>query len=246
MWGWSIGGFLACDLYLFLVQQKWPGIPDFGKNPFFSVSTKNRFNLFPFFFFVFFCLSFCRHKWRERTRLRSSNCYCVSSTTTNRNTATCVNAASSRHRRSSQSKPWHWGAPTARWTWLLGRYSTWRGNVKASCIISSASHMASEEHKATTKFSFFEPAFFFCAHHEGTNQAPKANNIYVPQAQQNSLQSALHRAAKHIVVRPCRPQCDNASKQAWKSKSSVAENHIRVFWVSFSLFFRCFVHKSQQ
>ena len=59
----------------------------------------------------------------------------------------CVSVASSRHRRSYQSKSWHWEVPNARWTWLLGRCSFWGDAVKASCIISSASHMASEEHK---------------------------------------------------------------------------------------------------
>ena len=45
----------------------------------------------------------------------------------------------------------------------------------------------------------------------------ESHSIYVPQAQQNSLQSALHRATKYIlstVVLSCRPECDNASKQA--------------------------------
>ena len=39
------------------------------------------------------------------------------------------------------------------------------------------------------------------------------------------LQSPLHRAAVHTVVRSCRPECDNASKLARNSKSSVAESH---------------------
>ena len=65
--------------------------------------------------------------------------------------------ARSRHRRSSQFKSWHRGLPTARWTWLLVRCSSWRGTVKGSCIIRSASHtrMAFKEHKQLLSSCFW-------------------------------------------------------------------------------------------
>ena len=66
------------------------------------------------------------------------------------------------------------------------------------------------------------------------------SRIYAPQAQQNSLQSALHRAAKHIPVYGSWYSSTFVSarvrqcKQADKSNSSVAESHhIRVFYFSF-------------
>ena len=111
---------------------------------------KNSFSSFPF---LSFFLSFFRYKWRERTRLiGSSNCTVVaapkptaiqqhhnkssssSSSSSSRKRArarVCVSVARSRHRRSSPSKTWHWGVPTARWTWLLGRCFSWRDTVKA-------------------------------------------------------------------------------------------------------------------
>ena len=57
---------------------------------------------------------------------------------------------------------------------LLGGCSSWRDTVKARCIISSAS---SEEYKQRRSFCFFNLLFFFCAHHEGTNQDPKATVV---------------------------------------------------------------------
>ena len=42
------------------------------------------------------------------------------------------------------------------------------------------------------------------------------------------------RSRVHTVVRSCRPECDNASKQAWKSKPRVAESH---FCMSILCFF---------
>ena len=67
-----------------------------------------------------------------------------------------------------------------------------------------------------TKFFVFELAFLLLGTAQAKLRKPQQQCLlYVPQAQQNSLQSALHRAAKNIpvtVVRSCRPECDNASK----------------------------------
>ena len=49
-------------------------------------------------------------------------------------------------------------------------------------------------HSFFSFFVLFLDLCLFCAQHEGTNQAPIATSIYVPQAQQNSLQPTLHRA----------------------------------------------------
>ena len=68
-------------------------------------------------------------------------------------------------------------------------------------------------------FPFFGFGFgtcFFCAHHEGTNQAPIATvRVYVSQTQQNSLQSGLHKAAKYIqqYVRVDQSATAHASRQ---------------------------------
>ena len=69
----------------------------------------------------------------------------------------------------------------------------------ASCIVSSAinSRMASEEHK-TTKFSFFELLFFFCAHHEGTNK-PSSES-------QHLLVRTYRKHSSTAFNRPCTEQ----------------------------------------
>ena len=62
----------------------------------------------------------------------------------------------------------------------------------------------------------FEPAFLLL-NTKKHKPSSESDSIYVPQAQQNSLQSALHRAAKYIpgtVVLSSRPECNNESKQA--------------------------------
>ena len=90
-------------------------------------------------------------------------------------------------------------------------------NAINSCIITSASKMASKEHKQTTKLLLLNLPAFLLLNTKKHKPSSESNSIYVPQAQQNSLQSALHRAAKYIpgtVVLSCRPECDNASKQA--------------------------------
>ena len=86
-------------------------------------------------------------------------------------------------------------------------------------------------------FSVFESAA--SAHTtKAQTKRRQPQSIYVPQAQQNSLQPALHRAIKvHTAVRSCRPERGNAIKQTRKSKSSDAESHhVRIFYVSFFLF----------
>ena len=45
---------------------------------------------------------------------------------------------------------------------------------RACCIISSDCHMYAGGSQTTTKFWFSNLLFFFCAHHAGTNQAPRA------------------------------------------------------------------------
>ena len=81
----------------------------------------------------------------------------------------CVSVSSSRHRCSSQSKSWHWGVPTARWTWLLGRRcSSWRQMLSA--LLATYWLPRNTNNEAFV----FEPAFVLLNTKKHKNQAPKA------------------------------------------------------------------------
>ena len=91
-----------------------------------------------------------------------------------------------------------------------------------------------QEHKQPQSFCFLN-LLFFCAHHEGTNQAPKATQ-YPRTASTREYTSIWPVQSSRVdtVVRSCRPEYDNASKQAWRSKPKrVAESRCTSFFFFF-------------
>ena len=74
--------------------------------------------------------------------------------------------------------------------------------TKLLIVVSSALLAIWPPRKTINEVFVFEPAFL----HLNTKKhkpSSKSHSIYVPQAQQNSLQSALHRAAKYIPWYNC-------------------------------------------
>ena len=148
--------------------------------------------------------------------------------------------ACSRHRRAlfSVQVIWHWGVPTARRNWLLGRCSSSRDIADQSCL--SSANPASEEHKNSHEVLFLNLLLLRTPRRHKLT-AKSHRSIYVPQAQQNSLQSALNRAAKYIqqYVRVDQSATTHASRQ---EQVEFAESpHVRVF----CLFFLCSLMRSQ-
>ena len=106
-----------------------------------------------------------------------------------------------------------------------------------SCIISSASYMASKEHKQTTKLLFLN-LLFSSLTPRSTNQAPKAIvSTHRKHSRTAFNRPCTERQSAQRVVLACRPECENASKQARKSKSGVAEtSHVPSTSVHFFVF----------
>ena len=122
----------------------------------------------------------------------------------------CVSVASSRHRRSSQSKSWLLGSTNREVNMTAGEVLF----LERAIALSPALIAICRRNTNNLEVFAFEPAFLLRTPHRH-KPSPESHSIYVPQAQENSLQSALHRAAEFIqlypyVVRSCRPECDNA------------------------------------
>ena len=155
-----------------------------------------------FIFFPLFCfllLSFLRYKWRERTRLGSSIVAAPQPTAIQQH----HNNSSRKRARVCLCERGKFATQTLFSVQVMPLGSTNRevnmtaGEVLflerlpklSNCIISSR--------QTTTEFTFLHHLLFFCAHHKGTKPTSESHSMYVPQAQQNSLQSALDRAAKY-------------------------------------------------
>ena len=119
-----------------------------------------------------------------------------------------------------------------------------------SCI-SSASHslrgtqnnhevlfLSASEERRQPRSSVFEPASSAHTMEAQTNHRKPQQYLRTASTAKQPSIGPEQSSKVHTAVRSCRPEWDNASKQAWKSKSRVAECHARVFTFLFFLFIR--------
>ena len=77
-----------------------------------------------------------------------------------------------------------------------------------------------------------------CCTYESSSENPQfyCINLRTASTREQPSIGPAQSSSVHTVVRSCRPECDNASKQAWKNKPSVAESRC----TSILCFFRYF------
>ena len=126
-----------------------------------------------------------------------------------------VNVASSRHRRSSQSKSWHTGKYQTR-----GEHYCWGGALLGetlSKLAVSSALLAIWPPRNTNNHEVFvfEPAFLLLRtqrRHKPTAESHSIQLVIASTAEQPSIGPA-QRSKVHTAVRSCQPECDTASKQ---------------------------------
>ena len=82
-----------------------------------------------------------------------------------------------------------------------------------------------------------------CCTYESSSENPQfyCINLRTASTREQPSIGPAQSSRVHTVVRSCRPECDNASKLAWKSKPSVADSHCAsILCFLFFLFEWCF------
>ena len=119
-----------------------------------------------------------------------------------------------------------------------GEHDCWRGALlgdKASCITSSASHMASKEHKQRSFRLFLNLLFLLLNTTKAQTKLRKPQYLRTASTAEQPSIGPAQSSRVHIEVRSCRPQ--SATTQASKHKQVKCcreSNHVHECFMLFS------------